>query len=204
MLTNDQLTQLDWQKVDGLMPAIIQDSLSGEVLMLGYMNQEALSVTLEMGKVTFYSRTKQRLWTKGETSENYLLVKEITKDCDNDSLLITAEPCGPTCHLGTDSCFVTEQKPAISFITKLDKLLAERKTADPEESYTASLFARGTKRCAQKVGEEGVEVALAAVAKDRDELVNESADLLYHLLVLLQKEEVPLTEITQCLESRHK
>lgn len=204
MLTNEQLSQLDWQKVDSLMPAIIQDSNSGEVLMLGYMNQEALAVTLELGKVTFFSRTKQRLWTKGESSKNYLLVKEISKDCDNDALLITAQPCGPTCHLGSESCFITEHKPAINFIAKLDKLLAERKNADPEKSYTASLFARGTKRCAQKVGEEGVEVALAAVAKDREELVNESADLLYHLLVLLQKEEVPLTEITQCLESRHK
>lgn len=204
MLTNEQMSQLDWDKVDGLMPAIIQDATSGEVLMLGYMNKETLSVTVDSGKVTFYSRTKQRLWTKGESSENYLLVNEITKDCDNDTLLITAKPCGPTCHLGTESCFVTETQPALSFIAKLDKLLAERKTADPEESYTASLFARGTKRCAQKVGEEGVEVALAAVAKDREELVNESADLLYHLLVLLQKEEVPLTEITQCLESRHK
>lgn len=204
MITNEQISQLDWKKVDGLMPAIIQDSVSGEVLMLGYMNEEALKTTLEIGKVTFFSRTKQRLWTKGESSENYLLVQEITKDCDNDSLLITAKPCGPTCHLDTDSCFVTENKPALTFIAQLDKVLEERKTADPEVSYTASLFARGTKRCAQKVGEEGVEVALAAVAKDRDELVNESSDLLYHLLVLLQKEDVPLTEVVQCLENRHK
>ena len=204
MLTIQQIAQLDWQKVDGLMPAIIQDSLSGEVLMLGYMNQEALTTTQALGKVTFYSRTKQRLWTKGESSANYLLVQEITKDCDNDALLITAKPCGPTCHLGTESCFVTAHKPAISFIAKLDQVLEQRKTADPEESYTASLFAQGTKRCAQKVGEEGVEVALAAVAKDRDELVNESSDLLYHLLVLLQKENVPLAEVVQCLENRHK
>ena len=204
MITNEQINQLDWKKVDGLMPAIIQDSVSGEVLMLGYMNQEALTATRELGKVTFFSRTKQRLWTKGESSENYLLVQEITKDCDNDALLITAKPCGPTCHLGTESCFVTENKPALTFIAQLDKVLEQRKTADPEESYTASLFARGTKRCAQKVGEEGVEVALAAVAKDRDELVNESSDLLYHLLVLVLKEVVPLTEVVQCLENRHK
>lgn len=177
---------------------------NGDVLMLGYMNQDALIETQASGKVTLYSRTKQRLWTKGESSQNFLLVHEISKDCDNDALLITAKPCGPTCHRGTVSCFDTEHKPALNFIGQLDKLLEERKTADPEESYTASLFARGTKRCAQKVGEEGVEVALAAVAKDRAELVNESADLLYHLLVLLQKEEVPLTEIVQCLESRHK
>ena len=146
MITNEQISQLDWKKVDGLMPAIIQDSVSGEVLMLGYMNEEALTTTRELGKVTFFSRTKQRLWTKGESSENYLLVQEITKDCDNDTLLITAKPCGPTCHLGTESCFVTENKPALTFIAQLDKLLEQRKTADPAESYTASLFAQGT-RC---------------------------------------------------------
>lgn len=204
MISNEQIAQLDWNKVEGLMPAVIQDATSGEVLMLGYMNEAALKTTIEIGKVTFFSRTKQRLWTKGESSENYLLVQEITKDCDNDALLITAKPCGPTCHLGTESCFVTENQPALTFIAKLDKLLGERKSADPESSYTASLFARGTKRCAQKVGEEGVEVALAAVAKDRDELINESADLLYHLLVLLQKEDLPLSEVVKCLEGRHK
>ena len=204
MMTTQQIDQLDWQKVDGLMPAVIQDSRSGAVLMLGYMNKEALATTFELGKVTFYSRTKQRLWTKGETSENYLLVDEISTDCDNDSLLITAEPCGPTCHLGRNSCFTHKKQPALSFIAQLDALLGERKDADPEQSYTASLFARGTKRCAQKVGEEGVEVALAAVANDRDELVNESADLIYHLLVLLQKQQVPLTEVVTCLQARHK
>lgn len=203
MLTEQQLTRLDWEKTDGMMPAIVQHAVSGEVLMHGYMNQEALEKTLASGKVTFWSRTKERLWTKGETSENYLNVASITPDCDNDTLLILANPVGPTCHLGTSSCF-SPAAPDWTFLYQLEQLLAERKHADPKSSYTASLYASGTKRIAQKVGEEGVETALAATVNDREELTNEASDLLYHLLVLLQDQDLDLSRIINNLRQRHK
>ena len=155
-------SQLDWQKVDGLMPAIVQDVVTGEVLMQGFLNQEALAETLKSGHVTFFSRTKGRLWTKGESSGHFLNLKAISTDCDNDCLLIAAEPVGPTCHKGTVSCFDGHPRPPLAFLAELEQLLAARKGADPETSYTARLYAKGTKRIAQKVGEEGVEVALAA------------------------------------------
>ncbi len=185
MLTEQQRRELDWEKTDGLMPVIVQHAVSGEVLMLGYMNPEALDKTLESGKVTFFSRTKQRLWTKGETSGNFLNVVSIAPDCDNDTLLVLANPIGPTCHKGTSSCFGDTAHQWL-FLYQLEQLLAERKSADPETSYTAKLYASGTKRIAQKVGEEGVETALAATVHDRFELTNEASDLMYHLLVLLQ------------------
>lgn len=203
MLTEQQLAQLDWVKTDGMMPAIVQHAVSGEVLMHGYMNQQALDKTLATGKVTFWSRTKQRLWTKGETSEHFLNVVSITPDCDNDTLLVLANPIGPTCHLGTSSCF----SPAAAdwtFLYQLEQLLAERKHADPKSSYTASLYASGTKRIAQKVGEEGVEVALAATVNDRHELTNEASDLVYHLLVLLQDQDLNLSTVIENLRQRHK
>lgn len=203
MLTEQQLSQLDWVKTDGMMPAIVQHAVSGEVLMHGYMNQEALAKTLEIGKVTFWSRTKQRLWTKGESSEHFLNVVSITPDCDNDTLLVLVNPVGPTCHLGTTSCF----SPAASdwsFLYQLEQVLAERKHADPKSSYTASLYASGTKRIAQKVGEEGVEVALAATVNDRHELTNEASDLVYHLLVLLQDQDLNLSTVIENLRQRHK
>lgn len=203
MLTEQQLAQLDWVKTDGMMPAIVQHAVSGEVLMHGYMNQEALAKTLEIGKVTLWSRTKQRLWTKGETSENFLNVVSITPDCDNDTLLILANPIGPTCHLGTSSCF-SPAAPDWTFLYQLEQLLAERKHADPKSSYTASLYASGTKRIAQKVGEEGVETALAATVNDRHELTNEASDLIYHLLVLLQNQDLNLSTIINNLRERHK
>ncbi|MGA7506919.1 MAG: bifunctional phosphoribosyl-AMP cyclohydrolase/phosphoribosyl-ATP diphosphatase HisIE [Erwinia billingiae] len=203
MLTDQQLAQLDWVKTDGMMPAIVQHAVSGEVLMHGYMNQEALAKTLEIGKVTLWSRTKQRLWTKGETSENFLNVVSITPDCDNDTLLILANPIGPTCHLGTSSCF-SPAAPDWTFLYQLEQLLAERKHADPKSSYTASLYASGTKRIAQKVGEEGVETALAATVNDRHELTNEASDLIYHLLVLLQDQDLNLSTIINNLRERHK
>ncbi|MEJ5114526.1 bifunctional phosphoribosyl-AMP cyclohydrolase/phosphoribosyl-ATP diphosphatase HisIE [Erwinia billingiae] len=203
MLTEQQLAQLDWVKTDGMMPAIVQHAVSGEVLMHGYMNQEALAKTLEIGKVTLWSRTKQRLWTKGETSENFLNVVSITPDCDNDTLLILANPIGPTCHLGTSSCF-SPAAPDWTFLYQLEQLLAERKHADPKSSYTASLYASGTKRIAQKVGEEGVETALAATVNDRHELTNEASDLIYHLLVLLQDQDLNLSNIINNLRERHK
>ena len=203
MLTEQQLAQLDWVKTEGMMPAIIQHAISGEVLMHGYMNQEALTRTLEIGKVTFWSRTKQRLWTKGESSEHFLNVVSITPDCDNDTLLILANPVGPTCHLGTSSCF-SPAAPDWTFLYQLEQLLAERKHADPKSSYTASLYASGTKRIAQKVGEEGVETALAATVNDREELTNEASDLIYHLLVLLQDQDLNLSTIINNLRERHK
>lgn len=203
MLTEQQLARLDWVKTDGMMPAIVQHAVSGEVLMHGYMNQQALTKTLEIGKVTFWSRTKQRLWTKGETSENFLNVVSITPDCDNDTLLILANPIGPTCHLGTSSCF-SPAAPDWTFLYQLEQLLAERKHADPKSSYTASLYASGTKRIAQKVGEEGVETALAATVNDRHELTNEASDLIYHLLVLLQDQDLNLSTVIDNLRQRHK
>ncbi len=203
LLTGEQISQLDWAKVDNLMPAIIQHAVSGEVLMLGYMNQEALSVTQSSGKVTFYSRTKERLWTKGETSENYLNVVSITPDCDKDTLLVLVNPVGPTCHKGNNSCFHPAETHW-AFLYQLEELLASRKTADPESSYTAKLYASGTKRIAQKVGEEGVETALAATVNDRFELKNEASDLIYHLLVLLQDQDLNLSAVIENLRQRHK
>lgn len=203
ILSDEQRNQLDWEKTDGLMPVIVQHAVSGEVLMLGYMDQNALKATEESGKVTFFSRTKQRLWTKGETSGNFLNVVSITPDCDNDTLLVLANPIGPTCHLGKNSCF----SPAASewlFLYELEQLLGERKSADPASSYTARLYASGTKRIAQKVGEEGLETALAATVHDREELTNEAADLMYHLLVLLQDQDLSLANIINRLRERHQ
>jgi phosphoribosyl-ATP pyrophosphohydrolase/phosphoribosyl-AMP cyclohydrolase len=203
VLTEQQKNQLDWEKTNNLLPAIVQHAVSGEVLMLGYMNQEALAVTEQTGKVTFFSRTKQRLWTKGESSGNVLNVVSITPDCDNDTLLLLVNSIGPTCHLGNNSCF----HPASSdwgFLYQLEQLLAERKTASPDSSYTAKLYASGTKRIAQKVGEEGVETALAATVNDREELTNEASDLIYHLLVLLQDQDLDLSKVIGRLRERHE
>ncbi len=202
-LTEQQINQLDWEKVDNLMPVIVQHAVSGEVLMMGYMNQEALGVTQSLGKVTFYSRTKQRLWTKGESSGNYLDLVSIYPDCDNDTLLALVNPIGPTCHKGNNSCF----HPAATdwgFLFQLEELLASRKNADPASSYTAKLYASGTKRIAQKVGEEGVETALAATVNDRFELTNEASDLMYHLLVLLQDQDLNFSAVIENLRQRHK
>ncbi|MGR5061765.1 bifunctional phosphoribosyl-AMP cyclohydrolase/phosphoribosyl-ATP diphosphatase HisIE [Photobacterium sp. DNB22_13_2] len=202
---------INWDKVDGLVPAIVQDNTSGQVLMLGYMNDSALSKTLETQQVTFWSRTKERLWTKGETSGNVLRLKSIKLDCDQDTLLVKVDPIGPTCHLDTTTCFDSDtaeagqvEQPALVFLHQLEQVLASRKGADPESSYTASLYARGTKRISQKVGEEGVEVALAATSGDKAELVCESADLIYHLLVLLQDQGMSLSDVTAKLQERHK
>ncbi|WP_120511267.1 bifunctional phosphoribosyl-AMP cyclohydrolase/phosphoribosyl-ATP diphosphatase HisIE [Photobacterium salinisoli] len=205
-------SEINWDKVDGLVPAVVQDSRSGQVLMLGYMNDEALSKTLDTRQVTFWSRSKQRLWTKGETSGNVLQLKQIQLDCDQDTLLVSAEPIGPTCHLGTTTCFdkgstdngESAAAPDLVFLHRLEQVLAARKGADPESSYTASLYARGTKRISQKVGEEGVEVALAATAGDKEEVISESADLMYHLIVLLQDQGLSLSDVIAKLQERHK
>ena len=202
MLDAKELDGLDFEKGDGLLPAIVQNAVSGRVLMLGYMNREALEKTIQTGKVTFWSRSKQRLWTKGETSENYLYFVDVATDCDRDVLLVLANPQGPTCHLGRESCF-GDMAPAHEFLAQLEKILAERKNASAQSSYTASLYARGTKRIAQKVGEEAVETALAATVHDREETINEASDLVYHLLVLLQKENLDWATIVANLKKRH-
>ncbi len=198
--------RINWNKVDGLVPAIVQDFRSGQVLMMGYMNQDALVKTAATGQVTFFSRTKERLWTKGESSGNVLQLVNISLDCDNDTLLVKVNPIGPTCHTGTTTCWDgdPQEESQMVWLHQLEQLLAARKDADPESSYTASLYARGTKRISQKVGEEGVEVALAATSGDKAELVCESADLIYHLLVLLQDQGLSMNDVVNKLKERHK
>ncbi|MGF1799621.1 bifunctional phosphoribosyl-AMP cyclohydrolase/phosphoribosyl-ATP diphosphatase HisIE [Vibrio gigantis] len=198
--------RINWEKVDGLVPAIVQDYQSSQVLMMGYMNPAALEKTGETGNVTFFSRTKERLWTKGETSGNVLQLQNIALDCDNDTLLVKANPIGPTCHTGTTTCWDgdKQEESQMVWLHQLEQLLAARKDADPESSYTASLYARGTKRISQKVGEEGVEVALAATSGDKAELVCESADLIYHLMVLLQDQGLSMNDVVNKLKERHK
>ena len=202
----EEINSLDWSKSDGLVPAIVQDARSAAVLMLGYMNREALRATLSGHKVTFFSRSKQRLWTKGETSGHFLNVVSVQADCDNDTLLITALPDGPTCHTGTDSCFGTVETDAgsVSFLTKLEHVIAQRVRERPDGSYTARIWAEGPNRMAQKVGEEGVEVALAAVTQPDDRLIGESADLLFHLTLLLKSRNLSLRDAVAELERRHK
>lgn len=202
-ITNETSAQLAWGKMQNLLPAVIQDAHSGRVLMQGYMNQEALAHTLDTGKVTFFSRSKQRLWMKGETSGNTLDLVDISADCDQDSLLILVHPNGPTCHTGASTCWFNSDVPNMTFFAELEQTLAERKEADPSTSYTAELYSKGIKRIAQKVGEEGVETALAAVVQDLDELKNESADLLYHLIVLLQASNLSLDDTIAVLKARH-
>lgn len=198
--------RIDWQKVDGLIPAIVQDFDSSQVLMMGYMNPEALEVTLATKQVTFYSRSKQRLWTKGETSGHVLQLRNLALDCDQDTLLVKVNPIGPTCHTGTTTCWDgdSQEESQLVWLHQLEQLLAARKSASPESSYTASLYASGTKRIAQKVGEEGVEVALAAATGDKAELISESADLIYHLLVLLQDQGLALSDVIDKLKQRHQ
>ena len=198
--------RINWEKVGDLVPAIVQDFQSSQVLMMGYMNQEALTKTGQTSQVTFYSRTKQRLWTKGETSGNVLQLVNMQLDCDNDTLLVKVNPIGPTCHLGTETCWDVDpqEESQMVWLHQLEQLLAARKSADPDSSYTASLYARGTKRISQKVGEEGVEVALAATSGDKAELVCESADLIYHLMVLLQDQGLSMNDVVNKLKERHK
>lgn len=197
------VNKLDWAKGDGLLPVIVQHWQSGAVLMLGYANAQALEQTLQSGKVTFYSRSRQRLWVKGESSHHYLLVKSLHADCDNDTILVLAEPLGPTCHLGMESCFGDSSAPPLAFLAKLDALIAQRERERPAGSYTTKLFGGELRRIAQKVGEEGVETALAAVAQDEAALSSESADLIFHLLVLLRARGVDLGDVVAQLEQRH-
>ncbi|RDS83852.1 bifunctional phosphoribosyl-AMP cyclohydrolase/phosphoribosyl-ATP diphosphatase HisIE [Dyella monticola] len=197
------LNQIDWEKSEGLVPAIVQHWRTGEVLMLGYMDAKALAMTLTSGRVTFFSRSKQRLWTKGESSGHVLHLKSARVDCDGDTLLVLADPHGPTCHMGTRSCFGNDVRPPLGFLAQLDTLVESRKRELPADSYTTRLFQEGTRRIAQKVGEEGVETALAAVAQGDDELLGEAADLIFHLTVLLRARGFGLTDVTELLVQRH-
>lgn len=196
----------DWAKGNGLLPAIVQHWLSGEVLMLGYMNADALVQTQADGRVTFYSRSKQRLWMKGEGSGHVLALKSIRLDCDADTLLIQAEPQGPTCHTGTSSCFgdSADVRPPLGFLAELDALVAQRHVERPTGSYTTKLFDDGIRRIAQKVGEEGVETALAAVVQDDEALLGEAADLLFHLVVVLRARGLSLADAIAVLADRHR
>ena len=198
---SNEFGNLDWAKGDGLLPVIVQDAANLRVLMLGYMNAEALAATQASGFVTFYSRGKQRLWKKGETSGHVLELVSVEADCDNDTLLVLANPQGPTCHLQRASCFA--EAPG-DFLADLDALIAQRERERPAGSYTTGLFEGGVRRIAQKVGEEGVETALAAVAQDDQALLGEAADLLFHLSVLLRVRGLSLHDAVRVLEQRHR
>lgn len=202
-LSAAELEQLAWDKMEGLLPAIVQDAATRQLLMLGYMNREALAATLESGFVTFFSRSKARLWQKGETSGNRLKLIAVHPDCDADALLLLAAPEGPTCHMGTASCFGADVAPGIGWLAELARIVAARSRADPASSYTARLLAEGTKRIAQKVGEEGVETALAAAAGTREDCISETADLIFHLTVLMQVRGFGWDEVTSALRARH-
>ena len=205
--TAADIDRLDFAKGDGLLPAIVQDAATGAVLMLAYMNREALQQTLLRGRVVFFSRSRQALWEKGETSGNSLKLVGIQADCDADTLLVSALPIGPACHRNTPTCFgdgKASEVPAVHFLGQLERVIAQRLTERPEDSYTARLHARGTRRMAQKVGEEGVEVALAATAGDDAELVSESADLLFHLALVLAARGLSLQHVAVELQARHQ
>lgn len=198
------ITKINFNKLSGLVPVIVVDKSTDQVLMLGFMNKEAVEKTIELKKVTFFSRTKNRLWTKGESSGNYLNLVDILIDCDNDSLLVYAGPEGDTCHLEQYSCFGINKKTDINFLTKLFKLIRSRKAELPENSYTTKLFKEGENRIIQKVGEEAVETIIAAKNRDKDEIINETSDLIYHLFVMLAEQGIEFEDIVKNLESRHK
>jgi phosphoribosyl-ATP pyrophosphohydrolase/phosphoribosyl-AMP cyclohydrolase len=201
------LQELRWDRSDGLLPAIVQDCNTGAVLMLAYMNREALELTRSTGRVTFWSRSRGRLWTKGETSGDHLELREIAADCDGDAILVLANPKGPTCHMGTATCWGENPPRAaaerIGFLSVLEQIILQRIEVRPAGSYTAQLLAEGTRRIAQKVGEEGLELALAGVADSEREIIGEAADLLYHTLLLLQVKHLSLSQVVAELEARH-
>jgi phosphoribosyl-AMP cyclohydrolase / phosphoribosyl-ATP pyrophosphohydrolase len=196
------IEKLDFEKLNGLIPAIIIDSKTEQVLMLGFMNKESLQKTIEIKKVTFYSRTRKTLWTKGETSGNFLELIEMKPDCDNDTILVYANPTGNTCHTGNYSCFGIE-KNNLSFLNQLFRLIKTRQKEMPEKSYTTKLFTEGANRIIQKVGEEAIETVIAAKNRDKNEIVNEVSDLVYHLFVMLAEQEIEFGEIVSNLEERH-
>lgn len=202
-LTAAEIAELDWAKADGLIPAIVQDSRTLQVLMMAWMNRESLELTLADGWVTFFSRSRNELWRKGDTSGNRLKLVSAHSDCDADTLLVLAEPEGPACHLQTTSCFTEDDAPGLGWLARLAGIVAARKGADPSESYTAKLFARGPRKIAQKVGEEGVECALAGAALDAEELKSEAADLMFHLIVLMEANGIGWDEVTEILRARH-
>lgn len=193
----------DFSKLQGLMPAIIQDTRTNRVLMLGFMNEQALQQTRDTGLVTFYSRTRQKLWTKGEESGNHLHVVEIHEDCDQDTLLIRANPSGPTCHTGTYSCFASDTSESLDFLLYLQEFLRKRKEEMPEGSYTTRLFSEGINKIAQKVGEEAVELVIESKDSNGEKFLGEAADLIYHLIVLLLEKGYSLQDVMKVLESRH-
>ena len=195
--------EIDWKKGGGLAPAIVQDALTRQVLMLGYMNRDAYKATIKTGKVTFFSRSRNALWVKGETSGNVLELVDMTVDCDKDAILVEATPAGPTCHLGLVSCFGDDPGPGLGFLGHLERIIESRKDKKSEKSYVAKLFAKAPKKPAQKVGEEGVEVALAAVSEDDEALAGEAADLIFHLIVLLQSRGMTLADTLAVLRERH-
>ena len=195
--------KIDFKKYrDGLVPAIVQDFNTQKVLMLGFMNDDSISKTKELGKVTFYSRSKNRLWTKGEESGNFLLLKEMKVDCDNDTLLIKANPVGPVCHTGADTCFCEKNHPE-DFLQYLEHIIDLRKQTTPEESYVSKLFSKGINKIAQKVGEEAVEMVIEAKDDNKDLFLNEAADLLFHYLLLLNAKGSKLQNVIQILQQRH-
>jgi phosphoribosyl-ATP pyrophosphohydrolase/phosphoribosyl-AMP cyclohydrolase len=205
-VTLSEIAGLDFGKGGGLLPVVVQHASTGALLMLGYMNAEALRETFSRGHVVFFSRSKQRLWEKGETSGHFLELGEVRTDCDRDALLVTAYPRGPVCHVGTATCFGDEPVTVaerLAFLGTLEKVVAQRVTEQPKDSYTARLFAQGPRRIAQKVGEEGLEVALAAVAETDDKVISESADLLFHLLVMLKSRGLRLEQVVAELQARH-
>jgi phosphoribosyl-ATP pyrophosphohydrolase/phosphoribosyl-AMP cyclohydrolase len=195
---------LDFEKYDGLIPAIVQDNRTNKVLMLGFMNKEAYRKTLETKLVTFYSRSRKTQWTKGETSGNYLTVKKIIEDCDQDTLLVKVDPSGPVCHTGADTCFGEDNKAGIEFIEYLRQIIKDRKEHPTDQSYTSSLFEKGINKIAQKVGEEAVELVIEGKDDNKDLFLNEAADLLFHYLVLLEAKGISLSEVIEVLQSRHK
>ena len=196
--------QLDFEKMGGLVPAVVQDDVTQKVLMVGFMNEAAFHKTLDTNRVTFFSRTKGRLWTKGEQSGNFLEVKSILPDCDNDTLLIKATPCGPVCHTGTDTCFGEKNEDALSVIGYLQDFIERRKQEMPQGSYTTSLFQSGINRMAQKVGEEAVETVIEATNGTDDRLIYEASDLLYHLIVLLTSKGHRIEDLVRELQKRHQ
>ena len=199
------IAEIDFEKQGGLIPAVVQDVQTSKVLMVGFMNKEALEKTVAEGKVTFFSRTKNRLWTKGETSNNFLMVKNIIVDCDKDTVLIKAEPVGPVCHTGADTCFFEPNKVDNTlFINQLKEVVKQRKAASPESSYTSSLFHKGINKVAQKVGEEAVELVIEAKDDNKELFLGEAADLLFHYLVLLEAKNYTLDEVLEVLKARHK
>lgn len=198
------INKLDFKKGDGLLPVIVQDAFTSKVLMLGYMNEEAVKVTQETGKVTFFSRSKNRLWTKGETSENYILVKRLLLDCDADTILVKGVPQGPTCHTGDDTCFNEANENDVEFLNYLTEIIKDRKQKSPEESYTSLLFSKGINKVAQKVGEEAVELVIEAKDDNEELFLNEGADLLFHYMVLLEAKGYTLKDVIEILKERHQ